>query len=225
VVGNAGRRVRATVMNKKYYDLTMPFTPGMLSYPGDPQLSISPHKNIASGDLYNLSILQFGSHTGTHIDAPKHFYDDGLTVDQLELEYFVGRAKVIEITDPVSVRRQELQQYTIEQGDRILLKTKNSAYLEKGVFDESFCFIDPDAAAYLVEKKIRTVGIDFLSVEKFNPDSPETHFTLLKNNIVIIEGLRLSNVPPGEYEMHILPLVIKGGNGSPARALLSEYEK
>jgi arylformamidase len=209
-------------MSLIYHDITLKFEKGMVLYTGDPELSINEHSSISGGDLYNLSTLCFGSHTGTHIDAPKHFYDDGLTVDQLGLDYFVGRARVIEIKDPVSVKVVELKQHYIMEGDRLLIKTRNSGLLKSGVFEKEYCWLEPDAAAYLADIGIRTLGFDYLSVERYGSEVPEVHYRLLGHNIVIVEGLQLEKIVPGLYEMYILPLNIKGGNGSPARAILAE---
>lgn len=207
-------------MARKYYDLTMEFSADMLVYPGDPEVKIVEEKSISGGDLYNLSIITFGSHTGTHIDAPKHLYDDGLTVDKLPLDFFLGKAKVFEIKGKDFVTADDLKDFDIRKGDIILLKTKNSDKPYSGVFNTEYAYLAPDAAEYLCIKEIKTMGFDYLSVENYNCDILESHYLLLKNGIVIIEGLLLQDVAAGEYEICALPMKIKDGNGSPVRAVL-----
>lgn len=209
-------------MSLVYHDITLPMEIGMLAYEGDPEFSMKERSSIKRGDLYNLSILSFGSHTGTHIDAPSHFYDDGLTVDQLGLDYFIGRARVIEVQNPVSVTADELKRHNIGKGERLLIKTRNSRLLKSAVFEKDYCALEPDAAEFLAHTGIRTLGFDYLSVERYGSLIPQVHYLLLKENIVIVEGLMLEGIKPGFYEMYILPLVLKGGNGSPVRAVLAE---
>ncbi|MGE5549268.1 MAG: cyclase family protein [Bacteroidota bacterium] len=206
----------------RYHDITMTLAPGMLLYPGDPPLRFTEEKSIARGDAYNLTVISFGSHTGTHIDAPKHFYDDGTAVDRLELDYFLGEAKVFEIPGKEAVEPQDLRDLDIGPGDRVLLKTRNSALLAQGVFDTGFTYLTPPAARYLADKSIRTLGFDWLSVEKHNAGSADAHYILLQAHIVLIEGLDLRGVPPGKYQLTALPLKIADGNGSPVRAVLTQ---
>lgn len=207
-------------MPKKYYDISLEFFPGMLLYEGDPPVRIVEEKSIKMGDAYNLSVITFGSHTGTHIDAPKHFYDDGLTVDKLPLDYFIGRAKVFEVAGKDEIMANDLKNLDINKGDIILLKTRNSTLISKAEFDRSFAYISHDAASYLAEKGIKTIGFDYLSVEKYGSKTPDSHYIFLSHNIVILEGLVLENVSEGEYELVALPIKIKDGNGSPVRAVL-----
>lgn len=207
-------------MSKKYYDISMDFTEGMVVYPGDPAVEITEASSIKKGDLCNVSTITFGSHTGTHIDAPRHFYDDGLTVDRLPLDYFIGKAKILEIMDRDFVTEADLKCFDIDKGDIILLKTKNSVMKQTDVFDTGFAYLAPDGAEYLCRRGIKTLGIDYLSVEKFQFDVPDAHYLLLKHNIVIIEGLVLKDVQQGEYELVALPIKITNGNGSPVRAVL-----
>ena len=207
-------------MGKRYYDITMGFSADMVVYPGDPPVKIIDEKSIKQGDPYNLSVITFGSHTGTHIDAPRHFYDNGITVDRLSLEYFIGRAKVFEIKDKDAVTAADLVNFDINKGDIVLLKTGNSAKPQTGRFDTKFTYLAPDAAEYLCRKGIRTLGFDYLSVEKYNCEVPESHYLLLKHEVVIIEGLLLQGIAEGEYDMVALPVKITNGNGSPVRAVL-----
>ena len=210
---------------KVFYDISIEMNGDMLVYPGDPKVEIIEKHQIAQGDLYNLSFLSFGSHTGTHMDAPKHFVDSGMTVDQLPLEHFIGRAKVLDMGNRDFIDKTCLEPYPINKGDIILFKTKNSLLMSQGRFDQNYVYITPEAAAYLVELKIRTVGIDFLTVEKYGADSPDTHYAFLRNNVVILEGLNLTDIEEGEYDLISPPIKISGGNGSPMRAILVKEQQ
>ncbi|HHW49832.1 MAG TPA: cyclase family protein [Clostridiaceae bacterium] len=208
----------------KYYDITLDFFEGMITFEGDPKPEVKQVSSIDEGAMYNLSLISFGSHTGTHIDAPLHFCKNGKAIDELDFDYFLGKAKVIEIFDPVSVKKDELMKHHIKRGDILLLKTENSRrrLLSRGKFVTDYCYLEPEAAEYLAQVGIKTLGYDFLSPEKYNFSTPGAHLALLKNNIVIAEGLLLEDVPEGEYEIIMLPMKIKGGNGSPVRAVLIE---
>ncbi len=207
-----------------YIDVTVPFEDGMMCFPTDPQCSIKPHWAIKNGDIVNLSLLNFGSHTGTHIDAPNHFIDGGKTVDQLDIRCFIGRAKVFDFSDKTCcIGIGDVEGLDIGEGDIVLFKTKNSALMRAQTFREDFIFITPEAASWLAGKKIATLGFDFLSVEEFGGgDGFGAHYALLGAGIVIIEGLDLTEITAGAYDMVSLPMLIKSGNGSPIRVLLKE---
>jgi arylformamidase len=176
--------------------------------------------SIKRGDIVNVSSISMGSHTGTHADAPKHFYDQGLTIDQLSLDYFIGPAKVFELLDRSTISKADLQPFEILKGDIILLKTRNSALLTKTEFDPYFTYLEPEAAEYLAEIGIRTFGFDYLTIDSYGSLDFKAHYTLLSKDIVIIEGLNLSEIDPGKYQMVAMPLKLKDGNGSPARVVL-----
>lgn len=207
-----------------YYDVTVPFKNGMMCFPTDPQCRISTHWAIKKGDIVNLSILEFGSHTGTHIDAPKHFIDNGKTVDELDNCCFIGQAKVFDFSHlSCCIDISDLEGMDIRKGDIVLFKTTNSSLMRTQTFSEDFVFITSAAAEWLAEKRIATLGFDFLSVEKYGGgDSFGAHYALLGSNVVIIEGLDLTEITAGVYEMISLPMLIKGGNGSPIRVLLKK---
>ena len=209
---------------KSYIDVTVPFEDGMMCFPTDPQCSIKPHWSIKNGDLVNLSVLDFGSHTGTHIDAPNHFVDSGKTVDQLDIRCFIGKAKVFDFSGKERcIDIGDVEGLNIGKGDIVLFKTTNSALMRAQIFREDFVYITPAAARWLADKKIATLGFDFLSVEEFGGgEGYGAHYALLGAGIVIIEGLDLTGIKAGEYEIISLPMLIKGGNGSPIRVLLKE---
>ena len=162
-----------------------------------------------------------GAHTGTHMDAPLHFLATGKSLDQLPLEATIGPARVIEIKDRNSIKLEEIQPHKINRGERILFKTRNStASWKSDAFDEEFVYISKEAARYLAELEIQTVGIDYLSVGGFKCDGLDTHQALLGAGIWIIEGLNLAKVKPGTYDLICLPLKVIGIEGAPARAVL-----
>ena len=205
-----------------YHDLTLPLSPRMLVLPGDPLPEFEELKSISRGDPYNLTSMTLTTHAGTHVDVPKHFYDDGLTIDRLDLQHLVGGARVIEVKGCRPITRADLEKHGIRPKEIILLKTDNSGLVTEERFDPGFTYLALDAAQYLAEVAIRTVGFDYLSVEDVENPILAVHRLLLGSNIVIIEGLDLSRVRPGEFQMIALPLKIREGNGSPARVILIE---
>jgi arylformamidase len=208
-----------------YYDISLPYFPGMVVFPGDPAFATEEILQIKNGDICNLSRVSFGSHTGTHFDAPKHFFDDGLTVDRISLDHFIGKARVCEIMGKPEITRTDLEAQELEKGEIILIKTDNSRWdevqrLKTHEFRKDFVALSPGAARYLVEAGIKTVGVDYFSVENSGDHDFPVHRTLLGNGIIIIEGLVLGAIAPGEYRMTGLPLNIQNGNGSPIRVVL-----
>ena len=204
-------------------DISVPVLHGGLVYPGNPEIRIEPHSELARGASSNLSMISFGSHTGTHVDAPSHFFEGGSTVDRLALDVLIGPARVIAVPDDVmSVTAEFLQQQGLDGADRLLLRTRNSGFLREREFRKDFTYVAPDAAAYLVSVGVKLVGVDYLSVEQFRSGHHRTHRTLLERGIVIVEGLDLSGVEPGMYEFCCLPLRLEGLDGAPARAVLMQ---
>lgn len=190
-------------------------------YPGNPEVTISLQQSTAEGAGANVSAIRFGSHTGTHVDAARHFYTDGQPVDLIPLEKLVGPALVVRFGDDVrAVGEAELRQFDLGKHTRILLATRNSALLSKKDFTTDYTFLAPDGAEYLVALGVELVGIDYLSIEQFRSGHHRTHKTLLSRSVVIVEGLDLSVPPPGEYELVCLPLRLEGCDGAPARAIL-----
>lgn len=205
----------------RIYDISVPIRSGGLVYPGNPEIDIALHQAVARGDSANVSTIRFGSHTGTHADASRHFFDDGQPVDKIPLERLIGPALVVGLGDEVrSVGRSELRAHDLGDHKRILLRTRNSAFLSRKDFLKDFTYLAPDGAEYLVEKGVELVGIDYLSIEQFHSGHHRTHRTLLERSVVIVEGLDLSLTAPGEYQFICLPLRIEGCDGAPARAVL-----
>jgi arylformamidase len=207
----------------KIYDVTVAVSAGVPIYSGDPQVKIESVSRIADGDAANVSNLCLGAHTGTHIDAPNHFIDGTRRIEDLDVDKLIGPCRVVEI-DPTALAITASHVDKLGAVERVLFKTRNSAFwaVPEAGFRTDFTYIEPEAAQVLADRNIKLVGIDYLSVEKFGSTDFATHITLLKNEVVILEGLDLREVPPGDYELISLPLKYVGGtgDGAPARTIL-----
>jgi arylformamidase len=204
----------------RIYDVTLPLSTALPSYPGDPPFEIQVLQSMSAGQSCNLSRLAMGTHAGTHVDAPLHFIPGGASVDRLPLEILVGKARVVELDVAGRIERRDLQAADLRDDIRVLLKTRMSGQLRGPQFEEDFVHLGEDAARYLVQAGIKLVGIDSLSVEAFGSTQYPAHKALLGAGVVIVEGLDLSEVGAGEYEMTCLPLRLVGGDGAPARVML-----
>jgi arylformamidase len=204
----------------KLLDVSVPLAAGMPAYPGNPDFELQPLKRIAQGGSSNVSRLILGTHTGTHVDAPKHFIDDGASVEALSLELLLRRARVVEILRRGGIGAEDLAAAGLREDLRVLLKTPNSALWNSGTFHEDYTHLSESGARYLVDQGVKVVGIDYLSVEQFKKPGAPAHRMLLSNGVIIIEGLNLSDAEPGMYEMYCLPLPVTGGDGAPARVVL-----
>ncbi len=205
----------------RIYDISVPIRTGGLVYPGNPEIDISLQQAVAKGASANVSTIRFGSHTGTHADASRHFFDDGQPVDKIPLDRLIGPALLVGFADEVrAVGAADLRKHDIRGHKRILLRTRNSALLSQKEFVKDYTYLAPDGAQYLVDNGVELVGIDYLSIEQFHSGHHRTHRTLLERSVVIVEGLDLSVPPPGEYQFICLPLRIEGCDGAPARAVL-----
>jgi arylformamidase len=193
----------------------------MVHWPDNPPVRIERMLDIERGDVANVSTISLGSHTGTHMDAPIHFVRGGEGMDRMPLDATMGPARVVEIQDPAAIKPDELDPHGIGRGERVLFKTRNSsvAWWTQD-FIEDFVYVSQEAARYLAERGVRTVGVDYLSVGGFHVDGVETHRALLGAGIWVIEGLDLSRVEPGDHELICLPIKVEDGDGAPARALL-----
>jgi arylformamidase len=205
----------------KLVDVSVSLAAGIPAYPGNPEFELQPVKRIAEGGSSNVSKLVMGTHTGTHVDAPKHFFDDGAGVDALPLDLLLGRARVVEITKRGGIGQDDLAAAGLREDLRVLLKTSNSALWNGGEgFHQDYTYLTEDGARYLVDQGVKVVGIDYLSVEQFKKAGAPAHRALLSQSVVIIEGLNLAEAEPGMYEMYCLPLRVAGGDGAPARVVL-----
>ncbi|MFX1252772.1 MAG: cyclase family protein [Promethearchaeota archaeon] len=207
-------------------DISMGLSEDMIFYPGDPKFQLTRFFSIPK-DSVNLSKVEFGVHTGTHVDAPLHFVDKAPNITDFPLTKFYGPASVLDLTDlnyGSGISSKHLSRFTINQDDIVLFKTKNSMSDYKE-FKHNFVYLTKEGAQYLVKKKIKAVGIDYLSIEKFDSDEPEIHLTLLNHNVIIFEGLDLSRAKPGRYIFVGFPLKITGAEGAPVRAVLLQLEE
>lgn len=205
----------------RIYDVSVPIRTGGLVYPGNPEISIELQQAVAKGASANVSYIRFGSHTGTHADAARHFFDDGQSVDNIPLQRLIGPSVLIAFPDDVrSVTAEHLRSKDLQGHKRVLIRTRNSALLSQKEFVRDYTFLAPDGAQYLVDIGVELVGVDYLSIEQFHSGHHRTHRTLLDRAVVIVEGLDLSAPPPGEYEFICLPLRVEGCDGAPARAVL-----
>ena len=195
----------------KLYDISREISPNMTFYSPDDEMKVNEVMQLKNGDMCNLTRYEFSGHMGTHIDTPLHFIDGGTSCDNIDLQHFYGKAKVIQ-SIKTNVSKEDLIHTDIQAGDIILLNTGGKV-------------LTADAATYLAEMKIKTVGIDSLSVDEYGSEDFPVHSILLKNDIAIIEGLDLDKVPQGIYDISALPLKFKNGNGSPIRAILADSRK
>jgi arylformamidase len=203
-----------------WIDVSVPVRSGMVHWPDNPPIEVVRIMDMANGDPATVSRLSLGVHSGTHVDAPVHFLADGAGVDAVPFDQLLGEARVVEVGDAPSIGAAQLRPVDPRPGERLLFKTRNSARCWKADhFLSDFVYLSLEGAALLAERRVRTVGIDYLSIAGMKEGVP-THRTLLEQGICIIEGLDLSSVQPGNYELICLPLRLAGADGAPARVLL-----
>lgn len=211
----------------RLYDISVPLSSRTPTYPGDPGIEVREWLSLANGDPANVSVLHFGAHSGTHIDAPAHFIAGAPRIESLSLENLLGEALVVRVPDEANAIDAEFVRANVPSDThRVLFKTSNSKFWEDAqeAFQEHYVYLTDDGAEELTRKGVALVGIDYLSIEKFQSPDFKTHHALLSRGVVILEGLNLSQVAPGRYELICLPLKISdgGGDGAPARAVLRE---
>lgn len=207
------------------YDVTVPLHNGLPTWPGDPGVEISDWRSLANGDGASVSLLHFGAHSATHVDAPAHFIEGAAKVESMSLDALIGEAEVIEVPDDRLVIDEEFVTANCAAGtERVLFKTRNSAFWNESEpkFHTDFTYLDLDAATRLVQQGARLIGIDYLSIEKYGQANHETHLALLSRGVIILEGLNLSEIAAGKYELICLPLRLRSnlGDGGPARVVL-----
>jgi arylformamidase len=206
-------------MSEAWIDVTVPVRSGMVHWPGNPSVEIERTEDLARGDPATVSRLSLGVHTGTHVDAPVHFIADGAGIDAVPLADLIGPVRVLGVQDSKSIGVAELRGFEPRAGERLLFRTRNSQRWSEPDFAADFVYLSLEGARFLVERKVRTVGIDYLSIAGMDEGVP-THRALLGAGVCIIEGLDLSKVEPGSYEMLCLPLRLAGADGAPARVVL-----
>ena len=204
------------------YDISLPIVSGGLVYPGNPEITITPQQEISKGAGANVSALSFGSHTATHVDAPKHFFDNGAGVDGLPLDVLMGPAVLIDVRrSAMSVGEEELRRHELAGHTRVLIRTRNSSFNREREFHRDYTYLAPDGAAYLVSLGVQLVGVDYLSVEQFHSGHHRTHRTLLERGVIIVEGLDLAApAPRARMTSACCRSASSGLDGAPARAVL-----
>jgi arylformamidase len=204
---------------EEWIDVTVPIRPGMVHWPDNPGVRIECTEEMGEGGICRVSMLSLGVHTGTHFDAPNHFDVPGGGVDALPLSAFVGVARVLAVQGS-AVDRADLERHDVRAGERVLFKTSNSARCwSTDEFLPDYVYVTSAAARHLAKLRVRTVGIDYLSIGGPS-DGAVTHRLLLEAGVCILEGLDLRRVAPGEVDLIALPMLIRGADGAPARVLL-----
>jgi arylformamidase len=210
------------VTSYKYIDITLPLSPDLPSWPGSPRVQMQRRLDMRKGDTCNESILSFGAHAGTHVDAPLHFIEGAADVAALPLSALVGTVTVVCLPELPWIDATDLESLALpRETERLLFSTRTSDLWNAGKREywTDFVALTADAARWLVARGIRLVGVDSLSVQRYQ-DGPETHRVLLDAGVVILEGLNLFGVAAGSYELLCLPLKFPGAEGAPARAVL-----
>jgi arylformamidase len=223
-----------------WIDISIPLRNNMVHWPSDPAPKIVRLKDANAGDKVTLTDLHFISHTGTHLDAPLHFMKGGGSIDKMPLDVAIGPARVIEIKDKESIKPAELATYNIQKGERILFKTTNSSWIyHTDEFHPKYVFLTPESAEYLVERGIRLVGLDYLTVSAYETENDyesvpvyqaksgihRTHRAFLGNGIYILESIDLSKAKAGVYELIALPIKLENGDAGLTRAILRPLPK
>jgi arylformamidase len=207
-------------MAHAWIDISVPLEETTPVWPGDPPVRIQRVAAIENGAANNTSAGSLCFHAGTHVDAPLHYFDGAQPIDRMPLDAAIGPARVIGISDHESIKRAELLKHDPRRGDRLLLKTRNSALWRSPGFASNYVHLTRDAAEMLADRGIRVLGIDYISVGGPDEEGDEVHRLLLRAGIWLIEGLDLSGVLPGKFTLVCLPLRILGSDGAPARAIV-----
>ncbi|MGH9330164.1 MAG: cyclase family protein [Vicinamibacterales bacterium] len=201
-------------------DVSLPLDSRLPIWPANPPFDLTPVKRIAEGASSNVSRLTLGTHTGTHIDAPRHMIDGAPTLDQLPLEALVGPARVVAVDTDRAIEARHVSGDTLQESTRILFKTRNSTFWGSPQFRTDFVFLTEEAARALVHAGVRLVGIDYLSIEEYKKPGAPAHKALLSAGVVVVEGLDLTQAEAGPYDLICLPISVTGADGAPARVIL-----
>ncbi len=206
-----------------FIDISYPYVDTMAIYPNNPEFSIRKVQDLEKGNSANVSLISMGSHTGTHIDAPSHFIADGATIDQIALESMNGCAKLFDLRGHNEITKELLIRYDIKEGDIVLLKTDNSSIFHNDTVLSDYTTLNYAAAEYLVEKRIKMVGIDYMTIEmprRKRVSEKSVHAILLSNKVLIVEALDLTQAQEGDYQLYCFPIKLKGADGAPVRVVL-----
>jgi arylformamidase len=204
----------------KFIDVSVPLDANLPTYPGNTPYTLEPIKRINLGASSNVSTLHLSAHAGTHVDTPRHFFDDGPGAEALPIDLLCGRTRVIEVTTRRGITADDLAAHHLIEDVRVLIKTHNSTLWGTSAFHTDFIGVTDAGARYLIEHGIKVVGVDYLSVEEFKAPGAPSHHRLLGGGVIVIEGLNLRDVDAGVYEMFCLPLLAVGADGAPARVVL-----
>jgi arylformamidase len=204
----------------KLIDVSVPLDAALPTYPDNTPFTLEPMKRIARGESSNVSTLHMSAHCGTHVDAPRHFFDDRPGTEALPLAMLIGRTRVVEVSSRSSISADDLSAIDLGEDVRLLIKTRNSRLWGSPEFHTEYVGVSESGARHLVDRGIKVVGVDYLSVEQFHAPGAPAHHVLLGAGTIVIEGLNLAGVDPGIYEMICLPLRIVGADGAPARVVL-----
>ena len=205
----------------KIYDISLTLSPQSIRWVTAQPLELIERKRMTRGDTNNSSSIHTSVHAGTHVDAPFHFLPDGITIESLPLETFIGLARVCAVEPGTHITATDVAKAGLKDETRVLFKTRNSTLLKKGVYDASFAPFSVDGAKALVELGVKLVGLDYLSAAAANEQVP-VHRAFLDNGVILLEGIDLSDVPPGRYELFCPPVKLAGSDGAPCRAVLRE---
>lgn len=206
----------------KLIDVSVPLDANLPTHPGNTPFSLEATKRIANGDSSNVSAVHMSLHSGTHVDAPRHFFDNAPGADVLPLEMLIGRTRVIEVTSRKGIGPDELSAINLSEDVRLLIKTHNSRLWGSPEFRQEYVGVTEAGARHLIDHGIKVLGVDYLSVEEFGTPGAPAHHALLGGGTIVIEGLNLRDVEPGVYEMYCLPLRLVGADGAPARVVLRQ---
>lgn len=202
------------------YDLTAEISSKLVVFPGDPQYSSEPLSSLEAGQTFNLCHMHLGNHTGTHVDFPAHTIKEGKTSSDFSIEYLTGQGVIIKVpSGEKSITKEFVSRQSIMRSDIVFFKTANSERSKHEVFTDQYVYMEPEATVELFKKGVKVVGIDYISVDRYDDEHLTVHNTLLSREILIVEGLELSEIPEGRYELFIMPLKIQNMDGLPARVI------
>lgn len=205
---------------KKYYDITANISENLVTFPGDPCYQVSQEASLEEGSHFHLNRLSLGNHTGTHIDFPSHVIQGGKTSNDFPIDSLIGSGLIIEVPEQVnSVTKNFIEKLPIKKNDFVFFKTANSKISKHAPFNDKYVYIEPDAALELLRKEVKIVGIDYISVDKYESEDLPVHKCLLSNDVLIVEGLELNNVPVGRCKIYIMPTKFNNLDGLPARVV------
>ncbi len=206
-----------------FYDISLKLSGETVRWVTSPPFELAERRRMSKGDPNNSSAVNMSVHSGTHIDAPFHFVEQGTTIDQLPLERFIGPALVYSVETERYITKEHVAGIRLEGVTRVLFKTHNSGLLHQREYDPDFAAFSVEAAQSLVELGVELVGLDYLSVAHADEQAP-VHRAFLDHGVILLEGIDLSEVAPGHYELMCLPIKLGDSDGAPCRAVLRDLD-